>query len=612
MLPRDQNCLSNRQPTSSSRRRAELLVALLAISGLTSGCRSSQPVAALKPPHDFSAPQPSPALAAVALPVDRQTAAPTDVQPAAFQDDPQVAIDAAAANLAQDQPPKVSAADPLVIDPSTAEESEDLPLPKPDADGEKAEEQDQDETENAGAGRQTENDNDEQQATARLLLEDVISSVRVTFPAVQQAAARRAEFAANITTALGEFDDVLEGHSINQPLSFYENYRHGLSVKRPLWYGGYASAGYRLGDGNFEPWYGERETDEGGEFKLGVDLPLLQGRAIDKRRAALRAAQLESGRTEPEFLFELLNAQGAAAIAYWEWVAAGQQVRIQQRLLDLAILRARQFGIREREGDIAEFLKIDNDRIVASRRIKLVETQRKFGETAVKLSLYLRDLTGQPQLPAADLLPGEFEQLETFPDRFSNALITSALSSRPEIRILEFDASVLRVELAQANNQFLPELNVILEAAQDIGGQTSSKGDKSPAEIEAGVYGSVPLQRRMARGKIDSLQAKLAQVDAKLRLTRDKIATEIQQLIVAREAAISQIEQAEENLRLTEQSLRFAVIALDNGDITLPVFNIYEQAVADAESVLVVALAEYYIAESLLQIAIGQEIAPDF
>lgn len=437
-----------------------------------------------------------------------------------------------------------------------------------------------------------------------LTLDDVIVSVRVAFPAIRQALARQQEFAGRVTTAWGDFDDQLEGESINRPLGYYENYRHALGLKKPLITGGSLSGGYRLGDGFFEPWYGERETDEGGEFKLGVDLPLLQGRAIDKRRAALRAAQLESARTRPELSLELLSAQAAAAVAYWDWVAAGLNVRIQQRLLDLGVERADQIERRIRAGDEAEFTRIDNERLIASRQIKLIESQRKFGQSAVTLSLYLRDLQGQPSLPAADLLSGDYPAVS--PANIEpTSIIAAAIEQRPEVQVLAYDASVLRVQLAEAENQYLPELNVVLQGAQDVGGKTSSKGDKSEGELETGIYGSVPLQRRAARGKIASTRAKLRQVEAKLQWTQDKIATEIQKIMVARQAALEQIEQAEKNVALAQESLRFGRIALDEGEITLPVLNIYEQALADAEAALVIAKGEYFITLALLQIARG-------
>lgn len=441
-------------------------------------------------------------------------------------------------------------------------------------------------------------------------LQDVIASVRSSFPAIREAIARQDEASGQIVSALGSFDYVLDGHTLNQPLGFYENYRHGAGLKKPLWSGGYLATGYRLGDGAFEPWYGERETDEGGEFKLGLDVPLLQGRAIDKRRTELLNAQLRRGQTNPELMLEVLNAQASAAIAYWGWVAAGLNVDVNERLLALARERANQIEARIAEGDMPGFVRLDNDRLIASREIKLIDAQRKYGESAVKLSLYYRNPVGQP------IVPSPQQNLEEFPEIVAAVIdadqqISNALENRPELGVLQFEAAKMRNELAQANNQMLPELNLALETSQDVGGKTSSKGDKQPAKIEAGVYGEVPLQRRFARGKIESLQAKLRQLDAKTQLTADKITTEIQQILVARQAALQQVEQAERNLDLAEKTLAAGTEGLREGEFTLPLLNIYEQAVADAESALILAKAEYFIADALLIIATARELDAD-
>lgn len=440
-----------------------------------------------------------------------------------------------------------------------------------------------------------------------LVLDEVVASVRNYYPKIREAVARQAEASGQIVSALGGFDLVLDGHSINQALGFYENYRHGVGLKQPLWNGGYASAGYRMGRGFFEPYLFERATNEGGEFKVGFDVPLLQGKDIDKRRTALRTAELRRGQTDPELFFEILMAQGDAAVAYWSWVASGLDVEIQRSLLTLARDRVAQFEERIKEGDLERFRKIDNDRLIAAREIKLIDSERKFGQSAVKLSLYLRNEAGMPVLPPPNAIPDEFPDVaenEINP----NEMIEAAITNRPETRIFQFDAATLRVELAQATNQLLPELNLAVETSQDVGGTVDAKRTLQPAKMEAAIYGEVPLQRRAARGKIDSLNAKLRQIEAKLQLAGDQIAAEVQQILVARDAAFRQIEQAEVNLRLAEETLELGNFGFREGDLALPILNIYEQAVADAQAALVIARADFFVADALLSISVGREL----
>src|SRR5690606_12212462 len=118
----------------------------------------------------------------------------------------------------------------------------------------------------------------------------------------------------------------------NAPLGFYQTTRSGVVLTQPVYRGGYVYGGYKIGDGNFEPWYGNRETNEGGEFKVGIAFPLLRDRTIDKRRAALAQAQIAREAVEPGVQAAVLGVVQSASQAYWTWVAAGQAYRVQARM----------------------------------------------------------------------------------------------------------------------------------------------------------------------------------------------------------------------------------------------------------------------------------------
>ena len=179
---------------------------------------------------------------------------------------------------------------------------------------------------------------------APLGLEEVVVSVRNHFPLIQQAAAGRAIAAGEVLSAQGAFDHKLEGFSESQPLDFYENYRQELGVKRETYWGGQTFAKYRNGRGIFEPWYLERETNKGGEFKAGFMAPIIRDRWIDANRAELWQAQLERRRVEPEILGAVIAAVRDGSVAYWNWVAAGANYRVAEGLVGTGRTAHRRFG----------------------------------------------------------------------------------------------------------------------------------------------------------------------------------------------------------------------------------------------------------------------------
>ncbi len=135
----------------------------------------------------------------------------------------------------------------------------------------------------------------------KIYLADVLTSLDEFYPLLVAVSQERGIAAGELLAAEGSFDTKLMGATISQPQGFYQNYRNSLGLEQPTWNGGKVTAGYRIGDGDFAPWYGERETNEGGEFAAGAMVPFWKDRVIDKRRAELFKANIKTRLAEPRF-----------------------------------------------------------------------------------------------------------------------------------------------------------------------------------------------------------------------------------------------------------------------------------------------------------------------
>ena len=439
-------------------------------------------------------------------------------------------------------------------------------------------------------------------------LDAVISSVYQSYPLLQGALYSRNIALGEQIAATGEFDLKLKGASENGLTGFYQTYRQSIGVNQPLYSGGEAFAGYRVGRGDFQPWYLERQTNDGGEFKAGLSQPLLQNVDIDARRAALWSAQYGRQLAEPEIQAQLIQFVQEASYAYWSWVAAGESYHIAERVLGLAEDRTIRIESQVKAGLIDPPELTDNLRLVAERKSKLADARRKLDQSAAKLSLYWRDATGQPVVPIIAELPAlpepAREQVQ------SDALqwdIDLALQQRPELKALIWHQRILTVEYSQAENLTLPSLDAIVAASQDVGAPTSSKRDKSQFELEAGLFLEVPLQRRKAKGKMTALQGKLAQVSAKRRIVGDKIAVDVQAARIALKAAIEQVRQSREAVRLAEDLAERERQNLNAGLSDVLKVTLREQYAAESAQKLVDALLLYHQAEADFRAALGQD-----
>lgn len=438
----------------------------------------------------------------------------------------------------------------------------------------------------------------------QLQLQQVLQSVKDCYPLIRLAVNDIESARGKVISSWGEFDSIFTGHSISQPLGFYQTYRNGVGIARPLYGGGEVYGTYRIGDGNFEPWFGERETNEAGEFKAGFSLPLLKDRAIDKRRAALQSAIAGRDKVEANVESRLLQFERFATQAYWDTIASNRAVEIQERLLSLAEARVDQIEERIEKGDLAKIAEIDNDRFIAKRKNDLIKALRSLEKARIKLSLFLRDENCDPYVITREELGSTFPDSRSIDGQQREVDIQTALTTRPEMNELNAEIRKANIDLQYASNLTLPKIDMKGFAGQDIGGETSSTGDKTPFELQIGVFAEVPLQRREGIGKIRTAQGNLGKLDAKMQFMSDKIRAEIQDAASAVNAAVRQIAQSQTNVDLTVESLRLGRIAFEAGDVDLLLLNIYETSVADAELQLLDAQFKYFFYRSIYETAV--------
>ncbi|MFN3192553.1 MAG: TolC family protein [Aureliella sp.] len=434
-----------------------------------------------------------------------------------------------------------------------------------------------------------------------LSIADVVASTLQSFPAIQQARLQRDVASGEIVSAFGSYDTKLYGYSLNEPVGFYHNFRQGLGVARQTWWGGYVSAGYRIGRGDFQPWYEERDTNGSGEFKVTAGIPLLQGRAIDPQRVAVFQANLGRRAAEPEIQLAILTISQEATFSYWEWVAAGMRLKAQEELLDLAKIRQEQLEEGVAAGYSARVEVTLNASILAKRQSDLIKAQQKFRDAAFKLSIFLRDDAGNVILPDAMWAPTEFPIIDALPPFDLEADLAAAAARRPEMLLLSIEQQQVDLDRRLANNQRLPRIDLIAQASQDLGTETSSKNDKGQFELLVGFEGTFDIQQRKARGKMQSTSGKIQQLGQKIRLQRDKIAVELQMAYNALVAAADVAKQAEVG---AEAALRSAVdyrFAFDEGYEDLVYINILETKANEAEIAWVDARRDWFLALARLQ-----------
>jgi outer membrane protein TolC len=446
-----------------------------------------------------------------------------------------------------------------------------------------------------------------EEVRAVLPLRSVLESVYYSFPALE-AAMREADIAdGKQLAASGEFDLKIKAESMSLAEGFYDNYRNLVKLEQALMPGGSVYGQYRIGDGSYPEYYRDRETNEGGEFKIGWQTPLMRNRAIDQRRADIFQATLRREQVDPFVQGLLLEFTYGAADAYWSWVAAGLSYDAQRDLLRVTEERNKQFEERVKREDLAAIELVQNERLIASRQAKVVEAERKLQQSAIKLSLFFRDGQGRPVLPAPSLLPDAFPEPQAPDTTVFAAAVEAALTQRPEIRELDLQRQQAEVDLSLGENMRLPSFDAVIQASKDVGAPATKKGDKTPFELEAGLMFELPLQRRKADGKIREANGKLAQLAAKREFTQNKIANQVQDAQSALATSFDRVGLARRNVALARRLEAAERQRFDAEDSDLLRVALQEAAEIEATLLEFETLADYFKARAALRAAMGAD-----
>jgi len=407
--------------------------------------------------------------------------------------------------------------------------------------------------------------------------------------------------------ATGEFDTKLKSESKAYGAGYYDGRFVDVSVSKPLMdNGGEIYTGYRTADGEFPTYDGDLVTGNAGEAQVGVKMPLLRNRAIDERRGEIAKADLDIRSASNKFISTRLKVIQGATVAFWEAVAIQRQVRVISDLVEVARERGEQLGSQVKAGDKPRFDLVDNQRAVFKRENELVKIRNLLQKALIKLSLYYRSVNGEPQLPLESEIPHELP--EPNPEEFQNydesLLLQEAIKNRPELEMIKLKGEQVAVDVSVANNQFLPQLDLNLAAAQDFGNFNKTIDQR---ELKVGLKVEVPLEYRKLRGKLAAAKAQGAQVEAQRSWIENLIANEIQQSIATLRAAVERVRLARAELDAARELEAGEHTRFQLGDSNLIFVNLREQVAAEAAVQEIQSLLEYQQESATLRALLARD-----
>lgn len=393
-------------------------------------------------------------------------------------------------------------------------------------------------------------------------------------------------------SAAGGFDPLWRASGTLAPLGGYQNFRADTMVEQPtpIW-GLSLFAGYRISsEKDSFPVYDQKlATNQLGEARVGVRIPVLRDGPIDRRRASLSRAELGVEIAKQSVTQQRLEIIRLASHRYWDWVAAGLRLAIVKDWLLLAEKRDADIGTRAASGDIAAIDRSENQRTILQRKAAVVAFDRMFYEATQELSLFCRDEQGAVIPVDASRLPTSIPETSVENLMDTQAAERQALEQRPELPRLKAQQDQARVEREWAQNQMLPAVDVVLSGSKDFG-PGDPKLDK--AAFEASLFIDIPLFARVARGRAQAANGTMARLEQQQRITQDRIVADIRNAVMALKTAAQRAKLAREESSVAKMLEKAEFEKFFAGESTLLLVNLREQATAEAALRQVDALAD--------------------
>lgn len=436
--------------------------------------------------------------------------------------------------------------------------------------------------------------------TGSLLLPRILKSVRGHHPKIEAARAKQRAARATRLSQEGVYDPLLSTNAQALRGGYYETTVANVELRQYLGvWGSEAYGGYRIGSPGVNdryPSYEKTETLSGGEVRGGLSVPLWRNGPIDARRANLAIAQ-DIARAEAfDFQDTELEVRLEAIDAYYQWLAAGHQLEIAERLVKLASTREAQLTAQRDAGSASDFEVIDSRQMVLSRQAAVIAQRQLLQAAAVRVSLYLRDEGGQPVVPDRSRLP-------PFPAPAGNPPtlnVRQLASCHPQLRALQARADAAGHQADLLANQLAPEARAMLEISRDVG-SVDGRSDLAGTNFIVGVELKVPLLFRKERGASDAGAAELASLQHEASWVFDRIQSWAQKIAIDQQAAIEQTSVERKLVAATETLAEGERYRLNAGDTTMLIVNLREMAVAQAAMRLVDALGELHAMQETIR-----------
>lgn len=417
-------------------------------------------------------------------------------------------------------------------------------------------------------------------------INNYLESVKKNHPLAKVASLSVTGAEAEITSARGEFDPVIQYNNHQKTFNntnYY--YYNNAELKVPLPIGMDIKAGAEDNGGN----YITREVTTGQTSYLGAEVAVLKGMLMDKRRAALQQAKIMAKQTQQQRNAAINDLLLDAVKQYWQWYSAFAQKKLYEKFLNIAQNRLHLMVIAYQQGDKALADTIEANAQVLNYIALLNDADVKLNKAILQLTDYLWDENEMPYVLPQNYVPDTTALLDYNVTVNLPELITSAINNHPEIKEYTFKLDGLEVERKLKWQNFLPTLNLKANLLNKGYNALYKVNDVAFLEnnYKFGIDFKVPLFLRNARGDYKKTQIKIEQTQLNVTAKKWQLQNKISMYYNQNHLYAAQLQQINSLVNSFEILLRNELLKFNNGESSLFLINARESKLLETKQKLI-------------------------
>ena len=397
-------------------------------------------------------------------------------------------------------------------------------------------------------------------------LNDFHAGLLSSHPLAQRAGNEKLRGEYQYQMARGAYDPSIDAQVQEKTFNGKNYYnRFNAQVKQPIFTNQYLKAGYEFGEGLFlDP---EFSTPSAGLPFAGIEVGLMQGLVIDKRRAEVLKARSYLSYYSAEQQLQVNELLWQSSQTYLSWLFNSRSANLYGYFSAIAKQRLNAFGEMVMIGEYAPIDSIEAAIIYQSRLLDYESAQNDLQKSGTDLLFYMTN--GQSN--TANLRPDQIapdDSLENYFKRSQtklSALLGSETSQHPSLAKYRALTSVQETEIRLKREMRKPQINIQYNL---LALPANNEFIISSNNYKWGLQVNVPLFRVT---KNDFRLSELNQLNTKLEL-QNKTA-ELSMKMNATKTTISiisdQVTIADRNARYSRQLLEAEQLKFGSGESSL-------------------------------------------